>query len=358
VKAARVKRHSRALARPEPFPVARRCSNADGSTTLLSASSEEALREIQRRLVAEGAHATGEGLVMDMAAYDRLISVHSVLPSLLADVVAAVLGDAGIEHVGHPVDDPVRAGAIAAEDDEALALLGPLRSRDVAETVEVTAAAELPLIAPMATWVGVTRHDEPGCDDPADHRGTVFRLLARDTVVAGAIADDVRRTRRRAFVIAGRHEYGVQLDGQLHLVDLPRTRDIDEADVLVLCGLAGEPEIQIARSLAPLGVIAFDGVQGADLGDGRDVQLALPFEPLSGISTHDLFAGVEQARRAAELVVELHDAGARERSSVLTALRGLGRFDEFGDPADPAVWLWRVADGWVLEAERRLTTLN
>ncbi len=207
----------------------------------------------------------------------------------------------------------------------------------------------------MATWVGVTRDNEPGSDDPADHRGTVFRLLARDTVVAGCIAEDLRRSGRRAFVVAGRHEYGRQLDGQLHLVGLPRTLDVDEADVVILCGLAGEPETESARSLAPLSVIAFDGIQGADLGEGRDVCLALPFEPSSAVSTSDLFAGVEQARRAAKLVVKVHDAGTRERGSVLAALRALGRFDEFGDPLDPAVWLWRVADGWALTAERPLT---
>ena len=51
--------------------------------------------------------------------------------------------------------------------------------------MEATGPAGLPLIAPMATWAGVTRSDEPGCeDDPEDHRGTVFRLLARDTEVA------------------------------------------------------------------------------------------------------------------------------------------------------------------------------
>jgi hypothetical protein len=33
-----------------------------------------------------------------------------------------------------------------------VALIGPYRSRDVAETVEATAPAGLPLIAPMATW--------------------------------------------------------------------------------------------------------------------------------------------------------------------------------------------------------------
>jgi hypothetical protein len=272
----------------------------------------------------------------------------------LADAVDAVLAEAGVEHMRHPIDDPVAAGEIAARKVDALALIGPFRSRDVAETVEVTAPAGLPLIAPMATWAGVTRDDEPGCDDAADHRGTVFRLIARDTVVAGCIAEDLRRTGRQALVAAGDHEYGVQLDGQLRLRGLPRTLDPDAADVVVLCGLAGEPETEVARSLAPLPVVAFDGVQGADLGQGRDVCLALPFAPSSEVSTADLFAGVGQARRAAELVVGAHAAGASERNSALATLRARGGCDEFGDPTDPIVWLWRVTDAWELMAERPL----
>ncbi len=168
-----------------------------------------------------------------------------------------MLTSAGITHVAHGVGDPVAAGVAAAEDPSAVVLLGPFRSADVSETIEATAPAGLPLISPMATWAGVTRDDEPGCDDPAEHRGTVFRLLARDTVVAARIAADARRNGLRAFVVAGDHDYGRQLDGQLHLVDLPRIEDPHDAQLLVLCGLAGEPEIERARSLAQLPLIAF-----------------------------------------------------------------------------------------------------
>ena len=49
----------------------------------------------------------------------------------------------------------------------------------------------------------------------------------------------------RAIVVAGDHEYGVQLDGQLRLGDLPRADDVEDADIVVLCGLANEPEIQV-----------------------------------------------------------------------------------------------------------------
>src|SRR5437763_10636201 len=117
-----------------------------------------------------------------------LMVVHTILPDALADVVAEVLAAAGVAHVAHGDVDPVKAASIVAADGTVMALIGPFRSADVAEVVEVTAPAGLPLVAPVATWAGVTRDDEPGCDDPARHRGTVLRILARDTVVAQRIA--------------------------------------------------------------------------------------------------------------------------------------------------------------------------
>jgi ABC-type branched-subunit amino acid transport system substrate-binding protein len=103
--------------------------------------------------------------------------VHSALPALLESAVAEVLGAA---HVAHGDRDPMAAAEAAAADG--LALIGPFTSRTVAEAVEATAPAGLPLIAPVATWAGVTRDDEPGCeDDPARHGGTVLRMVARDT---------------------------------------------------------------------------------------------------------------------------------------------------------------------------------
>ena len=183
-------------------------------------------------------------------------------------------------------------------------MIGPFRSRDVAEALEVTAPAGVPLLAPVATWVGVTRDDEPGCDDHADHRGTVLRLVARDTVVAQRIVD--RLGDRPARVIAGDHDYGLQLDGQLRLAGLRRSED---ADVIVLAGLVGEPEAQRARDLAPLPIIAFDGIQGEAF-PGQDVELALVY--------------------AAGMVVATTDLAELRRD-----------FDEFGDPLDPPVYFER-----------------
>jgi hypothetical protein len=240
----------------------------------------------------------------------------------MAAAVREVLGDVVLH------EDPMRAAEAAASHGDAV-LIGPLRSRDVAHAVEVTAPAGVPLLAPAATWVGVTRDDEPGCDDPARHRGTVLRIVARDMVVARRLAAHLRANGLGARVIAGDHEYGEQLAAQLRAAGLP-----DGDDLVVLCGLAGHEECDRARE-AGLPVIAFDGVQGHDL--GPDVRLALPFAP----SAEDPL--VAAARRAAELV--------RDGRGDLDVMRRLGPFDEHGDPVDPPVWLWRAARDWSVAPE-------
>ena len=164
--------------------------------------------------------------------------------------------------------------------------------------VEITAPAGLPLLAPAATWAGVTRMDEPvGEDDPSPHHGTVFRLVARDTEIARRIAVHLPEGAR---VIAGEHSYGRQLDEQLTLVGLRRN---DGAGVVLLAGLTWGPEIARAAATAPLPLIAFDGVQGADLGAG-----------------------------------------------LLSALRE--QFDPHGDPIDPPVWLYTAGPDWTLSPDR------
>jgi hypothetical protein len=280
--------------------------------------------------------------------------IHSALPRALETAVTAVLRGVGVEHVAHGGSEPFRAAVAAVEDPRSAALLGPCRSHDVNDALAVTAPAGLPLIAPVATWAGVTHDDEPGCEDATRHDGTVLRLVARDTEVAARIAADVRAGGRRAFVVAGSHEYGEQLDGQLRLAGLPRAGAPEDADLVVLCGLAGGPEIERARALADLPVIAFDGVQGARLGHGRDVCVALPFAPSADVPPADLFAGVERARRAAQLVVDALAGAASDRPSVLAALRESGRFDAHGDPVDADVWLWRAGDDWELRPDRAL----
>jgi len=140
--------------------------------------------------------------------------------------------------------------------------------------------------------------------------------------------------------------------GQLRLAELPRTDDVAEADLIVLAGLAGDPEIGRAAAGAAVPVIAFDGIQGARRNDRSEWRMALPMAPVVGTANDDLFAGVEPARRAARLVVTAVRDGARERASLLPALRALGPFDEHGDPVHPPVWLWRVLDDWSLVPDR------
>jgi hypothetical protein len=67
-----------------------------------------------------------------------------------------------------------------------------------------------------------------------------------------------------------------------------------------------------------------------------------------------LFEGREHAGRAARLVAAAVEAGARDRPQLLEALRRLGPFDEYGDPLDPPVWLWRATQSWALEPDRPL----
>jgi hypothetical protein len=280
--------------------------------------------------------------------------VHSALPDPLTAVVDDVLRAAVVEHRAHGPRAPMCAGERAAGDADAVALIGPFRSADVAEVVEATAPAGLPLLAPVATWAGVTREDEPGCNDAARHRGTVLRMVARDTEVAARIAADLRASGRRALVVAGAHEYGVQLDGQLRMVGLPRAKSAGDADLVVLCGLAGEPEEQRAAALAPLPVVAFDGIQGANLGAGRDVRIALPVAPADDVRPGEVLFFVEPARRAAELVVRALREGATDRSAALAAMRAAGPFDDHGDPVDAPVWLWRADEEWRLAPDRAI----
>jgi hypothetical protein len=282
------------------------------------------------------------------------VTVHSILPDALTHRVGAALEAAGIRHVAHGTGDPVAAATAAAADPAALALLGPYRSADVAEALEVSAPAGLALLAPVATWAGVTRDGEPGCDDAARHRGTVLRLVARDTEVAARLAADVLTAGRRALVVAGEHDYGRQLDGQLRLAGLPRAERAEQADLVVLAGLAGEPEIERAAASAPLPLVAFDGAQGAALGD-REVLIAMPYAPVDGVPVRELLAGVAHARRAAELVARALAGGATDRTAVLAAVRRLGGFDAHGDPPDPPVWLWRADAGWELRPDRALS---
>lgn len=85
-------------------------------------------------------------------------------------------------------------------------------------------------------------------------------------------------------------------------------------------------ENQRARSLAPLPIIAFDGIQSERF-PGQEVVLALAYAPTEGM------LGVTEVRRAAELVVE----AVSHAGDTLRWLRQLGSFDDHGDLLDPTV---------------------
>jgi hypothetical protein len=286
-------------------------------------------------------------------------AVHTVLDELLTAAVGPVLDRAGLEHVPHSDGDPLRAAEQAVADEAAVALLGPFRSSSVQEASEVLVGTELALLAPVATAAAVTRPDEPGEEPPRapDPGATVLRMLARDTEVARRIAAELAATGRRALVVAGDHEYGAQLEAQLDLAGLPRTPDAAAADLVVVCGLAwADDDAAAVRALAPLPAVAFDGIQGADLGAGREVLLALPFAPVDGVAADEQFRGVHPARAAAGLVARAVAGGAAGRGAVLAALRRLGPFDAHGDPVGAPVWLWRADRDWTLSPERALSS--
>jgi hypothetical protein len=182
----------------------------------------------------------------------------------------------------------------------------------------------------------------------------VIRLVARDTEVARRLARHVRDAGRRARVIAGPHDYGLQLDGQLRLAGLPRADAEDDADLVVLCGLPDGPEIAEARATAPLPIIAFDAVQGTDLGADREVRLALPFAPGDGDAFDWLTYGAERAGHGARLIAAALADGAHDRPTLLDHLRRAGPFDAHGDPVDPPVWLWRAQPDRSLRPDRAI----
>ena len=188
----------------------------------------------------------------------------------------------------------------------------------------------------MATWAGVTRSDEPCEGDPARHRGTVLRMVARDTEVAARLAEDVRAAEQRAFVVAGEHEYGVQLDGQLDYVGLPR---VDDA--------GGRRPGRAVRAGRAAGGGARGGARPAGgrlrRRPGRradpGLSLVLPFTP------DEDMGGTTAARAPPRSSPRRVAGGARDRTALLSALRIAGPFDEHGDPVDPPVWLYRAGRG-------------
>ena len=63
----------------------------------------------------------------------RTVAVHSALPEAMTRAVDVVLRVGRVPHVAHGDGDPLAAAERAAADPAALALIGPMRSADVAE---------------------------------------------------------------------------------------------------------------------------------------------------------------------------------------------------------------------------------
>ena len=60
-------------------------------------------------------------------------TAHSILPALLTRAVDDVLAAAGVSQVAHGDAHPQSAAGVAAQDPDAVVLIGPLRSLDVVE---------------------------------------------------------------------------------------------------------------------------------------------------------------------------------------------------------------------------------
>jgi hypothetical protein len=264
------------------------------------------------------------------------VSVHSGgLPERHAAVLAETLGAAGVDHV------PGSTPEAAAADDACVAYVGPLRSWPAALAAPTLNAAGIVQVCPAATWVALTREDEPHGTDEAPPqrpggRATLVRLVPRDTEVCRKLVENAPE--RRLAVVEEHESYGRQLGRQLRMVGLEE--EPGEPDAVVYCGLAENAPHGL---LAGRRVYAFDGAQGFGDAHTRYVLANLPRE---GWSDEDVRAFVPQAADAGELVAKAVAQGGADREAVRRAVWAIGGFDEHGDPPDPRVGVWRPgADG-------------
>ena len=236
----------------------------------------------------------------------------------------------------------MRAAELAAGDPEALALIGPFRSRRGRRGGRGDRAGRAAAARPGGDVGGRDAQRRAGlrgrpgapprhraADGGARHRGGGAagggRARGGAARVRGGRRARVRRAARRPArprrAAAGRER-------------------AEAADLVVLCGLAGQPEVARAAELG-LPVVAFDGVQGG--APIPDCSLMLPFAPdedMGGTTAAD--AGRHAGLRGLA-------GGARDRAALLSAIRIAGPFDEHGDPVDPPVWLYRAGADWSSE---------
>jgi hypothetical protein len=157
------------------------------------------------------------------------MSVHSILADALTCAAPAELAVAAITHLAHDPTEPVAAATAAAGDRNALALLSPTAQAPSLRQSRRQHRPGLALLAPKATWAGVTRRRRPGLRrrrTPPRHSPTPRRARHR----RGNANRRLHAARQRALVIAGDHDYGHQLDGHLRLAGLPRAARAEDAN--------------------------------------------------------------------------------------------------------------------------------
>jgi hypothetical protein len=234
--------------------------------------------------------------------------VHSRLPDRHDRLLTRALD--GLEHV------PQSTPEAAAEDPHCGAFVGPWRSREVAEAIALLGPRGIHHIAPAATWVGLTRPDEPG-HDPGAARRTLFRIAARDTVVCAAIVGVVGGS---AQLVVDDTPYGDQIAAQLRLCGLR-----DGGDTVVYAGLG-----ETAPDGLPADVLAMDGAAQHGFPERHPgatyFGAAYKAEGFSDAECWDFAPQVELAGR-------------------LLAFGDLeSHFDAHGDLLDAPVGAWRLGD--------------
>lgn len=282
--------------------------------------------------------------------------VHSHLPPDLAAALSQSLSVGGVEHVDSGSANPVAAAQEAAADARAVAFVGPFRSFHVGETAAILNEAGMAQLAPAATYAALTR-DEPGAEDgmPASlvptGRRTLFRLVARDTAVCQAV---VAHVGTRCALVSDGGSYGEQVAAQIRLAGVEPD---DDADTVLYAGLARDAPLEPLRATAPRPVVTLDGALepefAAALGHDR-LQVASAAYPREGSDARTVHAFIPQTAEAGMLVVGSLIAAGPDRSRIVEALRGCGRFDEFGDTTERRVGLWRIARDGAIESVRTL----
>jgi hypothetical protein len=236
--------------------------------------------------------------------------VHSQLPGRHDAGLSRALGNSA-EHVAQSSPEA------AAADSQCAAFVGPWHSWLVAEAMEILRPAGITHVAPAATWVGLTRADEPG-SGAAPARRTLFRIAARDMVVCRAI---VAAVGGQARIVSDDTDYGRQIGSQLRMAGLQ-----EGGDAVIYAGLG-----ESAPDGLPAEVICMDGAAQDGFPerhpDARYFGAAYAQEGYTDEECWDFAPHVDLAGRLI--------AGGEIAS----------HFDEHGDLLEPRSGVWRWEAG-------------